>query len=98
MLHYKVFTSASFGDDMAELEMAVNTWLDEAQPLVHTMTQSSAGASVVISFLYELDEDENQRVSVATAEAPIDTSAQRLDLSTADSLVVTLLPHAELPY
>lgn len=98
MLHYKVFTSATYGDDMAELETAVNAWLDEAQPLVHTMTQSNAGSSVVISFLYELDEDEDQRVSVATAEAPVETGARRLDLTTSESLMITLLPHAELPY
>lgn len=98
MLHYKVFTSAAYGDDMAELERAVNAWLDEAQPLVHTMTQSCAGSSVVISFLYELDEDEQQRVSVATAEAPVEAGARRHDFSTAESLMMTLLPHAELPY
>lgn len=98
MLHYKVFTSATYGDDMAELETAVNAWLDEAQPLVHTMTQSNAGSSVVISFLYELDEDEDQRVSVATAEAPVEAGARRLDLTTSESLMITLLPHAELPY
>ena len=98
MLHYKVFTSAAYGDDMAELEQAVNTWLEEAQALVHTMTQSNAGASVVISFLYELDEDEEQRVTVATAEAIIEQSAQRFDLTASDSVTITLLPHAELPY
>lgn len=98
MLHYKVFTSAVYGDDVAELEKAVNTWLEEAQPLVHTMTQSNAGSSVVISFLYELDEDEDQRVSVAMAETPIEAGAHRLDLSTSDSVMITLLPHAELPY
>ena len=98
MLHYKVFTSATYGDDMAELETAVNAWLDEAQPLVHTMTQSNAGSSVIMSFLYELDEDESQRVSVATVEAPVEASARRIDLSSAESLVVTLLPHADLPY
>jgi hypothetical protein len=98
MLHYKVFTSAAYGDDMTAMEMAVNAWLEEAQPLVHTMTQSSAGTSVIISFLYELDEDERQRVSVATAEAPVEAGARRIDLSTAESLMITLLPHAELPY
>jgi fructose-1-phosphate kinase PfkB-like protein len=98
MLHYKVFTSAAYGDDMAELEKAVNTWLEEAQPLVHTMTQSNAGASVVISFLYELDEDEEQRATVATAEAIVEQSAQRFDLTMSDSVTITLLPHAELPY
>ncbi len=98
MLHYKVFTSAAYGDDMSELEAAVNAWLDEAQPLVHTMTQSCAGESVIISFLYELDEDEDRRMSVATAEALVEASARRLTSPTIESVMVTLLPHAELPY
>ncbi len=98
MLHYKVFTSAAYGDDMAKLEAAVNAWLDEAQPLVHTMTQSNVGSSVVISFLYELDEDEDRRISVATAETPSETGARQLSPSTNEPVMITLLPHVELPY
>lgn len=98
MLQYKVFASAAYGDQMAEMEQAVNTWLEQTQPLVHTMTQSAAGAGVVISFLYEIEDDENQRVNLATADMSLDVDAPRLDLSTAESVVITLLPHVELPY
>lgn len=98
MLHYKVFTSAAYGDDMAEMEKAVNTWLEETQPLIHTMTQSAAGAGVVISFLYEMEDEDIQRVSVAMAEASSEEDAPRLDLTTAESVMITLLPHADLPY
>lgn len=97
MLHYKVFSSAAFNENIAEMEAAVNAWLEETQPLVHTMTQSSANASVVISFLYELDAELGQRSRVATAEVPTEANA-RVDRSTAESLMITLLPHVELPY
>ena len=97
MLHYKLFTSSAFGDDLAEMEKAVNAWLEETQPLVHTMTQSCAGASVTVSFLYELESDEQPRTGVATAETPVEAGA-RGDLSTAEAVMITLLPHAELPY
>ena len=98
MLHYKVFTSATHGENLAELESAVNAWLGEARPLVHTMTQCPAGAGVVISFLYEDDEDAGQRAGVATAEAPVEAGARRVELTTAESVMITLLPQAELPY
>lgn len=98
MLHYKVFASATHGDNLAELEMAVNAWLGETRPLVHTMTQCPAGAGVAISFLYEDDEDASQRVSVATAEAPVEAGKRTLELTTAESVMITLLPQAELPY
>ena len=97
MLHYKVFTSSTLGDDLTEMEKAVNAWLEETRPLAHTMTQSSSGASVVISFLYELDNGEEPRTRVATAEEPVEAGA-RADLSTAETVMITLLPHAELPY
>lgn len=98
MLHYKVFTSAAYGDDMSKLEAAVNAWLDDVQPLVHSMTQSNAGPSIVISFLYELDEDEDRRMSVAMAEALVETGARQGNPTAVESVLVTLLPHAELPY
>lgn len=98
MLHYKVFTSATYNLDLAAMETAVNAWLEETQPLAHTMAQSSAGEAVVVSFLYELDEEDGEgRARVATAEAPVE-EASRFDLSTAESVMITLLPHAELPY
>ncbi len=95
MLHYKAFTSDMTNGDIAALEMAVNTWLEEAHPLVHTMTQSPCGAGMVVSFLYEIEE-ERQRVAVATAEAETPASVAQPEL--ADALMITLLPQMELPY
>lgn len=98
MLHYKVFSSAAYDENMAELEAAVNTWLEKTQPLVHTMTQAAAGAGVVVSFLYELDSELGQRSRVATAEEPTEVTVRSSDLSNAESIMITLLPHVELPY
>jgi|SwirhisoilCB2_FD_contig_31_8026623_length_387_multi_4_in_0_out_0_2 hypothetical protein len=94
MLHYKAFSSDSpDADALARLETTVNAWLNEAHPLVHTMTQSPFGMSTVVSFLYE--DDEEQRVATATAEADVGFEPSR---SISDELMITLLPQMELPY
>lgn len=98
MLHYKAFSSAATGDDLAALETAVNTWLEETQPLVHTMTQSAAEAGVVVSFLYEMEDERDERLAVATAEASLEGSLPHAQLTTNDTLMLTLLPQMELPY
>lgn len=98
MLHYKAFTSAATNGDVMELEKLVNSWLEETQPIVHTMTQSPAGAYLVISFLYELEEDEHESAVVATAEAIVADTVTASPITTADTLMVTLLPQMELPY
>jgi hypothetical protein len=97
MLHYKVFTSAAYNEDATAMEAAVNAWLEETQPLVHTMTQASAGASIVVSFLYELEAELGERSRVAVAEESVEATAQE-NFSSAESLMITLLPHVELPY
>ena len=97
MLHYKAFTCDLTNGDLAELEMMINAWLEEAHPLVHTMTQSPCGASVVVSFLYEV-EDELDARAVATAEAEEIASASLPQPQLSDTLMITLLPQMELPY
>lgn len=95
MLHYKAFSSdSSDADALARLETTINAWLNEAHPLVHTMTQSPCGATTMVSFLYE-DDDEEQRVATATAEAEVGFEPSR---SISDELMITLLPQMELPY
>jgi hypothetical protein len=95
MLHYKAFSSdSSDADALARLETTINAWLNEAHPLVHTMTQSPCGAATMVSFLYE-DDDEEQRVATATAEAEVGFEPSR---SISDELMITLLPQMELPY
>ena len=99
MLHYKAFSSDLTNGDLAELEMMVNAWLQEAQPLVHTMTQSACGAATIVSFLYETEDDElGERHAVATAEVGEIASASLPQPALSDSLMITLLPQMELPY
>jgi hypothetical protein len=95
MLHYKAFSSDLTHGDFAALERIVNDWLDETHPLVHTMTQSPCGAALAISFLYELDEEQRERVATATAENEESAEPSR---SISDELMITLLPQMELPY
>lgn len=98
MLHYKAFTSDMTNGDIAALEKMVNTWLEETHPLVHTMTQSPAGAGIVLSFLYEMEDDQQERVAAATAEAMEIVSVGQTDLPMPEALMITLLPQMELPY
>ncbi len=98
MLHYKAFASDVARGDVATLEKTVNTWLDEAHPLVHTMTQSPCGLGVIVSFLYELEDEQHERVAVATAEADASASSAEPEPALSDALMITLLPQMELPY
>lgn len=96
MLHYKAFTSELTHGDLAALEKMVNTWLEETHPLVHTMTQSPCGSGIVVSFLYEIEDEQAEHAAVATAEM-----AERVTIAQpqpADTLMITLLPQMELPY
>ncbi|HZC08140.1 MAG TPA: hypothetical protein VE338_21060 [Ktedonobacterales bacterium] len=98
MLHYKAFTSDTTNGDIAALERMVNAWLDEVHPLVHTMTQSPHGAGLVISFLYDLEEEQRERVATAEAEVGESLSVAEPELALGDSLMISLLPQMELPY
>lgn len=98
MLHFKAFTSDTARGDIAALERMVNEWLDEVRPLVHTMAQSPHGAALVISFLYELEEEQRERVATAEAEATEGATLAEPELAVGDSLMISLLPQMELPY
>ncbi|HEX8730582.1 MAG TPA: hypothetical protein VF725_00870 [Ktedonobacterales bacterium] len=93
MFHYKAFSGETTPGGVSALESEVNAWLAEIHPLIHTMKQTQAGAALVVSFLYETDE-EQARVSVATAEASVGAAQPE----PADALMITLLPQMELPY
>lgn len=98
MLHYKAFTSDTTNGDVAALERLVNAWLDDVHPLVHTMTQSPQGAYLVVSFLYELEEEQRERVATAEAEVNEPATLAEPELAVGDSLMISLLPQMELPY
>jgi hypothetical protein len=98
MLHYKAFTSDMVRGDIAALEQMVNAWLEDAHPLVHTMTQSPYGSGTIVGFLYELEDEQGERVATALAEATEIVSAAEPQMSMQDTLMMTLLPQMELPY
>jgi hypothetical protein len=91
MFHYKAFSGDAH--DIEWLETAANAWLEETRPLIHTMRQTQSETTVVVSFLYEINEEQSH-VEVATAEASV--SAEQP--APADALMMTLLPQMELPY
>lgn len=95
MLHYKAFSCPTLAE-LAALEAEVNAWLEETRPLVHTMTQSTCGAGALVGFLYELEDDQADQISTATALAREAMATTQPDLT--DSLMITLLPQMELPY
>lgn len=76
----KIFTASQ----AAGLEMQINGWLAEAQPIVLFMTQSSTADETVITFYY----DEPQPEPDATAFATTSRDAAPTDLA----------PEAELPF
>ena len=93
MVHYKAFSGDIVVGGVSALETEINAWLAETRPHIHTMRQTQAGMALVVSFLYETDE-EQARVSVATAEASVGAAQPE----PADTLMITLLPQMELPY
>ncbi|HLY30829.1 MAG TPA: hypothetical protein VKQ36_07355 [Ktedonobacterales bacterium] len=101
VLHYKAFSSAACNNDIATLEGHVNEWLAKQRPYVHSMAQSAHGEYLVISFLYEDDESQGAHRAAAVATATPDIFEEALrdaELDPTEELLVTLLPHAELPY
>ena len=100
MLHFKAFSSATCNDDVAALEGVINEWLAKQNVYVQAMAQSAHGEHLVISFLYEENETQGaHRAAVATATHDIFEEALReAELDPAEELLVTLAPHAELPY
>lgn len=93
MFHYKAFSGDAAPGGVSALETEINAWLAEIRPRIHTMKQTQAGTSLIVSFLYETDE-EQARVGVAVAEASVSAAQPE----PADALMITLLPQMELPY
>jgi hypothetical protein len=52
MQRFRAFTSASWDDDLAGMEKAINGWLDSDHPHIHMMAQASLGEHLVVSFVY----------------------------------------------
>lgn len=98
MHRLKIFNSAAHEGDITKLEAAINSWLEDAQPVVRHMTQTSSAEQLVISFLYD-EYRHGAQVHTASAAVPeaFERSLNDLGLDPADE-EPTLLPDAELPY
>lgn len=98
MLRVKVFSSATYGGNCSQLEDGINRWLENAQPAIRQMTQSSVADQVIVLFLYEeRHRDAQMRASSAEVPEAFERSLNESELDPADD-ELTELPEAELPY
>jgi len=93
---FKVFSSASCGDDIGKLERMINDWLESAHPAIRHVAQSSLGTHLVVSFVFD---DAGAHVAVAErAVAVPEVFEQDLRDAELDPMEIVILPEAELPY
>jgi hypothetical protein len=98
MFRYKGFDSAAFGDDLQRLEASVNEWMDKQRPRIRMMSQSPRGEHLVVSFVYENNNDSELRLSQrATVPEVFERTLDDADLDPQE-VDDTGLPEAELPY
>src|SRR5260370_12030159 len=66
---YKGFDSAQCGDSMAALEAMVNDWMESEHPRIRHVCQSMRGEHILLSFVYEITRELEQRVTTQTQTA-----------------------------
>lgn len=97
MSAYKVFSSAAVANDLALFERMVDDWLREAQPHIVALAQSALGSSLVLSIVYETDDDPMPDAQAAEVPEVFERTMDQTNLDPSSSSDV-LLPEAELPY
>ncbi len=60
---YKGFDSAQCGDSMSALEAMVNDWMETEHPRIRHVCQSLRGEHILLSFVYEVTRELEQRVN-----------------------------------
>ncbi len=63
MYRYKGFDSAQCGDSMSALEAMVNAWMESEHPRIRHVCQSMRGEHILLSFVYEVTRELEQRVT-----------------------------------
>ena len=63
MYRYKGFDSTQCGDDMSALESMINAWMELEHPRIRHVCQSMRGEHILLSFVYEVTRDVEQRVA-----------------------------------
>lgn len=100
MPRYKAFSSASSGRDLANMERAINEWMDQERPRILRMAQSAFGADLVVSFVFDHDAAQSSGAATAAASVPdiFERTLEGADLDPSAPDEDVLLPEAELPY
>jgi hypothetical protein len=68
---YKGFDSAQCGDSMSTLEVMVNAWMESEHPRIRHVCQSMRGEHILLSFVYEVTRELEQRVTTQVQTAPM---------------------------
>lgn len=97
MSAYKVFSSASVEDDLTRFERMVEDWLREQQPHIIALAQCALGSHLVLSVVYESDDETMSGVRAAEVPEIFERTMDQTNLDPSTSSDV-LLPEAELPY
>ena len=99
MPRFRAFNSATYGDDLAELERGINRWLETDQPNIYQTAQSAFGVHLVISFVYEVMDAAETGTAAAASSVPdvFERTLEGTELNPEEP-DETLLPQAELPY
>ena len=63
MYKYKGFDSTQCGDDMSALESIINAWMEIENPRIRHVCQSMRGEHILLSFVYEVTGEVEQRVT-----------------------------------
>jgi hypothetical protein len=95
MQRFKMFSSASCGDDLQQLERLVSEWLSTEQPRVHHVAQSAYGPHLVVSFLCTGHADEDAGGEAAAVPDVFDRIVEQAETEDAEPAP---LPEVDLPY
>ena len=71
MYKYKGFDSAQCGDSMSTLEAMVNAWMESEHPRIRHVCQSMRGEHILLSFVYEVTRELEQRVTTQVQTTPM---------------------------
>lgn len=68
---YKGFDSAQCGDSISALEAEVNAWMELEHPRIRHVCQSLRGEHILLSFVYEVTRELEQRVTSQAQSATV---------------------------
>ncbi len=71
MYRYKGFDSTQCGDSMSALEAMVNAWMESEHPRIRHVCQSLRGEHILLSFVYEVTRELEQRVATQAQTMPM---------------------------